>query len=531
MQNTIQIESAAVSDRGLSDKRPQNEDSYLELPERGVFAVADGVGGAQAGDVASQMAVEILGEAFTNQLNGDAEAVMRLALERANAAIFQMASDLPQLAAMATTIVAVHLAGDVATIGHVGDSRLYRIDKSGNIFRETNDHSVVEEEVRAGRLTPVEAINHPNRNIISRALGAEGTVDIDLKTIIAEPGTRFLLCSDGITRHIEDFELREIFQSIRSPEDICYRLKEICYDRGAEDNLTALVISVGGAGETVTAGGIGAGDGAEDEEVTVATARSPFDDTVSNEEFPITSATASGSPAAREAMAGPRDDDSFLMIEPEAAEIQPPADESSRERAAAPVSASESSRPAAVSSAQQKFHLDQKHPGTASRILSSIAFLLLGGLLGAGAFYMLQPASPAPVVDVPPPPAITEMKSNNTALTSFEEARRQVDNDPTKYLAAKAASPQEAEDYFLLGRAFLLTGRYWEAKRAFNEAKNRLPQVDAGNAKTLSAEIAMALAIIESPAATDSFSRNMAATVPAADSNTNTTPDSVPTSR
>src|SRR5690349_10217322 len=122
MNNVIPLESAAVSDRGLSDKRPQNEDAFLAMPDLGIFAVADGVGGAQAGDVASQMAVEILGEAFSHRVNGDAEEVMKLAIERANAAIFQMASDLPQLASMATTIVAVHVAGDVATIGHVGDS-------------------------------------------------------------------------------------------------------------------------------------------------------------------------------------------------------------------------------------------------------------------------------------------------------------------------------------------------------------------------------------------------------------------------
>src|SRR5215203_5018149 len=104
--NNFQIYSASVSDRGLSQKRPQNEDSFLEMKNLGLFAVADGVGGAQAGDVASQMAVEILGEAFVNQsANQDAEDVMRAAIERANSAIYQMASDLPQLASMATTLV------------------------------------------------------------------------------------------------------------------------------------------------------------------------------------------------------------------------------------------------------------------------------------------------------------------------------------------------------------------------------------------------------------------------------------------
>ena len=102
-ENNFQTYSAAVSDRGLSEKRPQNEDSFLEMKNIGLFAVADGVGGAQAGDVASQMAMEILGEAFVNlQTGGDAEEMMRIAIERANSAIHQMSSDLPQLSTMAT---------------------------------------------------------------------------------------------------------------------------------------------------------------------------------------------------------------------------------------------------------------------------------------------------------------------------------------------------------------------------------------------------------------------------------------------
>ncbi|HXH68970.1 MAG TPA: protein phosphatase 2C domain-containing protein, partial [Pyrinomonadaceae bacterium] len=139
-ENNFQIVSAAVSDKGLSEKRPQNEDSYLEINECGLFAVADGVGGAQAGDVASQMAVEILAEAFINlRENGDAEEMMKIAIERANEAIYQMSHDLPQLSTMATTIVALHLDGNIATIGHVGDSRIYRLDEKGNLNRETQD--------------------------------------------------------------------------------------------------------------------------------------------------------------------------------------------------------------------------------------------------------------------------------------------------------------------------------------------------------------------------------------------------------
>ncbi|NJM53014.1 MAG: serine/threonine-protein phosphatase [Blastocatellia bacterium] len=163
-QNSFQMMTSAVSDRGLSEKRPQNEDSYLEMPERGLFAVADGVGGAQAGDVASQMAVEILAEAFNNLGNtGDVEELMNEAISRGNGAIYQMSHDLPQLSTMATTIVALQISGNIATIGHVGDSRLYRLDSRGNLFRETQDHSVVEEEVRAGRMTPEQAENHPSK--------------------------------------------------------------------------------------------------------------------------------------------------------------------------------------------------------------------------------------------------------------------------------------------------------------------------------------------------------------------------------
>src|ERR1051325_1132888 len=162
MDNVLSISSAAVSDRGLSDKRPQNEDSYLEMGSIGIFAVADGVGGAQAGEVASQMAVEILGEAFSNMpQDADAELIMRAAISKANEAIFEMSSELPQLAKMATTIVAMHVKGDVATLAHVGDSRIYRISPSGGIAQETLDHSIVAEEVRAGRMTEEEAAVDP----------------------------------------------------------------------------------------------------------------------------------------------------------------------------------------------------------------------------------------------------------------------------------------------------------------------------------------------------------------------------------
>ena len=151
---TLQVQSAALSDRGLNERRPLNEDAFLHDPERSIFAVADGVGGAEAGEVASQTAIEVLDEAFRHQTEGaDIEDLMELAIQRANASIHQMAQEHTRFSMMATTIVALHLKGDVATFGHVGDSRLYRLTPDGQLHRETEDHSIVEEEVRAGRMT------------------------------------------------------------------------------------------------------------------------------------------------------------------------------------------------------------------------------------------------------------------------------------------------------------------------------------------------------------------------------------------
>src|SRR5678815_1419281 len=240
------IQSSSLSDRGLNERRPLNEDAYLADAQRSIFSVADGVGGAEAGEVASQTAIEVLDEAFRHRLDGaDVEDLMELAIQRANASIHQMAQDHAKFSMMATTIVALHVQGNVATIGHVGDSRLYRLTPAGQLLRETADHSVVEEEVRAGRMTPEQAANHPSKNVISRALGAEQGVEVDMKTIEVEDGTEFLLCTDGITRHIPDNELRQLMVISDNLEDLCSELKRRCYDRGAEDNLTVIAVRVG----------------------------------------------------------------------------------------------------------------------------------------------------------------------------------------------------------------------------------------------------------------------------------------------
>src|SRR5687768_15546968 len=262
-RKTFKIQSSALSDRGLNERRPLNEDAFLHDLERSIFAVADGVGGAEAGEVASQTAIEVLDEAFRHQVEGsDVEDLMELAIQRANASIHQMAQEHAKFSMMATTIVGLHLKGNIATIGHVGDSRLYRLTPAGQLLRETDDHSVVEEEVRAGRMTAEQAANHPSKNVISRALGAEDDVDVDMKVIEVDDGTQFLLCSDGITRHIPDHELRQLLLTNEDLTSACEELKRRCFERGAEDNLTAVLVSVGTP--------ISVSDRAEDVEKTIS---------------------------------------------------------------------------------------------------------------------------------------------------------------------------------------------------------------------------------------------------------------------
>jgi PPM family protein phosphatase len=507
MENNFNITSGSVSDRGLSEKRPENEDSFLVLEDRGVYAVADGVGGAQAGDVASQMAMEILGEAFINQsADHDAEDVMRAAIESANSAIYQMSNDLPQLSSMATTIVALHINGNIATIGHVGDSRAYRLDHNKKLRRETDDHSVVEEEVRAGRMTPEQAANHPSKNVISRALGAEYDVDIDLRTIMLEPGTTFLLCSDGITRHIDDYELTSFLGMDAAPAEICTRLKELCYERGAEDNLTAVIVRIAGEAKELSAAAA-AGDG---EEMTVASARTAFDAPVDIDEDDDEDGFSTTDTIAIDDL----DDQSYLMEESDEPFLKEPAKQDLTDYSSSslkvPAMAAVAAPPAvARPTVRTTQSVAPQASGGASRLLSALLFLVLGGILGAAAYYTFVQPQPEPETIVEAP-QITEMKSTNVPLTAFEDTRRLVDKDPAAYINANAASADTADDYFWMGRAFLLTGKYWEAKRAYTEARNRLATADAANAKILATEISMALAIIESPQATETFSKDIA---------------------
>lgn len=455
------LQVGAVSDRGLSEKRPLNEDSFLSDAQRGIFAVADGVGGAQAGEVASQTAVEVLDEAFKHQIDGaDIEDLMEVAIQRANSSIHQMALEQPKLAAMATTVVALHLDGHVATIGHVGDSRLYRLGSDGNLYRETADHSVVEEEVRAGRMTPEQAAHHPSRNVISRALGAEPGVEVDMKTIEVEDGTAFLLCSDGITRHIPDNEIRELLTGAQDLQQVCAEMKRRCYERGAEDNLTAVIVRLGSNALATNL--------SVDPDRTVDSARIALAETVDIVGNPPPPAVT---PAEPPPVAPP----------PAVMPAAPPISDTGAPKM----------NPILAAAAQNKPQ-PRKSGGRGFLVL----LLIIG--IGAGAFYggmyfQRKQAENAALANSSATPTPTATPEDLVAV--FEKKRHQVDQDPLRMrdeLKAEAAAkgvqnPLESTDpefLYLYGRALLLTDDYASALTAFERASTNVnPNTSPLNAK------------------------------------------------
>lgn len=496
-QDTLLVTSAAVSDKGLSDKRPQNEDSYLELRESGLFAVADGVGGAQAGDVASQMAMEILGEAFVNlRDDGDAEERMQLAIQQANGAIYQMSSELSQLSTMATTIVSLHISENIATIGHVGDSRLYRLDEQGNLYRETQDHSVVEEEVRAGRMTPEQAKTHPSRNVISRALGAEQTVEIDMKTIMFEPNTRFLVCSDGVTRHISDEELRSLLADEEDPFIISQTIKSICFDRGAEDNLTAVVVFVDRAPEVKTPLG---GEPVNDlEEETVASVKPSLVNTavIGNSAPNIAEKAAEKVPVPEtpEISGATPEFELDEMISEEEIVIPTKKDLPDEGLVTDPGSGNRPPRGRKPEAERdvKSYRVDESGGiGVIGRIISGILWLLIGAVIGVLGYHFWTKNTPSLI------PASQPVVTTSAKITAFEERRRDVDGDPEKYIADNV-NPESAFDHYLLGRANILVGNFDSAKKELVKAEEKLVKTGDVNQKVLENDISIAMGKIDS---------------------------------
>jgi len=240
----MKITVGQITDKGLNPRRSSNEDNLLAMPDRGLFLVADGVGGRLGGAVASQIVVDVFSKVFSQRHQEDLRRVVESTIELCNQKIYEDARSNPELDGMATTIAMLAVEGKRAIVAHVGDSRVYRYDRKGLICL-TEDHSEVGEALRAGLITAAQAAQHPRRNVISRALGAELEVEPDFREIEIDDRTSFVLCSDGVTRHVTDQEIARLMKNGQRPETICERLKQLCYQGGAEDNLTAVVVDFG----------------------------------------------------------------------------------------------------------------------------------------------------------------------------------------------------------------------------------------------------------------------------------------------
>jgi serine/threonine protein phosphatase PrpC len=226
-------------------QRRGNEDAYFARSP--LFAVADGMGGAQAGEVASRLAVEVLEQGLPEG-SGSIEERLRARVREANERINAVGQADDQRAGMGTTLTVAHVGEDELTVAHVGDSRLYRL-RDGAFERLTDDHTLVDELVRQGKLTPQEADEHPQRSIITRALGPETGVEADSRTWPARAGDVYLICSDGLTSMVEETRVGELVAA--APLAAAGRaLIEAANEAGGRDNITVVLFrleEVGGA--------------------------------------------------------------------------------------------------------------------------------------------------------------------------------------------------------------------------------------------------------------------------------------------
>lgn len=232
----MKLVTGASTDVGR--QRAANEDAYLVDPDRSLYAVADGMGGHRAGEVASAAAIEALaGGVGTGMALVDAVA-------SANTRILERAGDDPELAGMGTTLTAMTMrGGSTAVLAHVGDSRAYLL-RNGDLVQVTEDHSVVEGLVREGRITPEQAEHHPSRSMLTRALGVDHHVEVAGYEVDLLPGDRLMLCSDGLTTMMRDREIAVVLRAARDPLDAASTLVDAANRAGGADNITVVVLDV-----------------------------------------------------------------------------------------------------------------------------------------------------------------------------------------------------------------------------------------------------------------------------------------------
>jgi serine/threonine protein phosphatase PrpC len=257
MTPALPLSWAVKTDAGL--RRTSNEDSYSTRPDIGLFIVADGMGGHVAGEVASRVAVESIGAFVEESAGADPNRTwpfpfepelsfeanrLKTAFRLANRRIASTIADSQDLRGMATTASAVLHGPRASCVAHIGDSRVYVL-RERRLHQLTQDHSWVEEQVRAGTMTPAAARQHPWRNVVTRALSGGDDPEVDVVEITPEPGERYLLCSDGLFGVVPDERIAEILaDQMGSLEDICQRLIDAANAAGGPDNITAMILQV-----------------------------------------------------------------------------------------------------------------------------------------------------------------------------------------------------------------------------------------------------------------------------------------------
>jgi protein phosphatase len=239
------VDSAGLTDPGR--RRRHNEDAFVCEPP--LFAIADGMGGAQAGELASRLAAAAVGRDEAGSLTGGDRVVALI--EAANRSVYERAAGDQSVSGMGTTMTVALAEDDQVWVGHVGDSRAYLL-RDGALEQVTEDHSLVAELVRSGRLTPDEAGDHPHRSVITRALGTDPDVAVDVMPVPTQPGDVFVLCSDGLTTMVDDEAILELLEGSRDDLDAAARaLVDRANDAGGEDNITVVLFEVAGSAKAV----------------------------------------------------------------------------------------------------------------------------------------------------------------------------------------------------------------------------------------------------------------------------------------
>jgi serine/threonine protein phosphatase PrpC len=244
------MKTGAATDIGLT--RMMNQDSYYcssGVEDPCLFIVADGMGGHNGGEIASRTSVDTI-KAFVQDNYQKAEyqrdrlLMIKEAMNKANSVIYSRSMEDPDLRGMGTTLTMAVIEGERLYIGHIGDSRMYLL-RNGECQKLTEDHSLVAQLIKNGSISPEEGENHPQKNVITRALGIETEAEIDLDTLMLQQGDTLLLCTDGLTNMLDLEDIIGICSSGDSPQSISEALVEEANNKGGRDNVTAIVVKVG----------------------------------------------------------------------------------------------------------------------------------------------------------------------------------------------------------------------------------------------------------------------------------------------